>query len=81
MRMAKIPIKVNCYSGFKGEERPVSFIIGEKTFQVVELLDTWYGEGHDYYKVSADDRAVYIIRYDREMDEWELTMMESGKEG
>jgi len=36
MKMAKILIKVNCYSGFKGEERPVSFTIGEKTFQVVE---------------------------------------------
>lgn len=78
--MARIPIKVNSYSGFKGEERPVSFTIGDRTFQVVDLMDSWYGEGHDYYKVSADDGAVYIIRYDREMDEWELTMMEEGRD-
>ena len=76
--MAKIPIKVNSYAGFKGEERPVSFMIGDKTFQVTDLLDSWYGEGHDYFKVSADDNCVYILRYDRQLDEWELTMMDSG---
>lgn len=75
--MAQIPIKVNSYSGFKGEERPVSFTIGDRTFQVVELLDRWYGEGHDYFKVSADDNCVYILRYERELDEWELTMMDA----
>ena len=78
--MAKIPAKVNSYAGFKGEERPVSFTIGDRTFQVVELLDRWYGEGHDYFKVSADDKCVYILRYDRELDEWELTMMEGRAE-
>lgn len=75
--MAQIPVKVNSYSGFKGQERPVSFTIGDRTFQVVELLDTWYGEGHDYFKVSADDSCVYILRYERELDEWELTMMDA----
>lgn len=74
--MAHIPIKVNSYSGFKAEQRPVSFMIGDRTFQVIELLDSWYGEGHDYFKVSADDKCVYILRHDRELDEWDLTMME-----
>lgn len=74
--MAQIPIKVNSYSGFKAAERPVSFMIGDRTFKVLDLLDSWYGEGHDYFKVSADDKCVYILRHDRELDEWELAMME-----
>lgn len=79
--MARITIKVNAYSGFKGAQRPVSFSIGEKTFRVVEVLDGWYGEQHEYFKVEADDGCVYIIRYDREADEWELTMMEGRERG
>lgn len=55
-------------------------MIGDRTFQVVELLDRWYGEGHDYFKVSADDNCVYILRYERELDEWELTMMDASGE-
>ncbi len=79
--MATIPIKVNTYSGYKGDERPVSFIIGDRTFQVVDLLDSWYGEAHEYFKVSADDSCVYVLRRDREEDEWELAMMEGRPPG
>lgn len=69
-------IKVKTYSGYKTNERPTSFVIGERIFKVEEVLDRWYGEDHDYFKLRADDDCTYIIRYDRAEDEWELTMME-----
>jgi len=39
---------------------------------VVEVVDRWYGEEHDYFKVLADDGRVYLIRWHRLMDVWFL---------
>ncbi len=72
-------IKVKAYSGYKAEERPISFTIGKKELRVEELLDRWYGEGYEYFKLRGDDRCIYIIRYNRDEDFWELVMMEGEK--
>ncbi len=72
-------IKVKAYSGYKAEERPISFSIGEKELKVEELVDRWYGEDYEYLKLRADDRCTYIIRYNRDEDFWELVMMEGEK--
>lgn len=57
---------------------PVSFTVGGKTLNVEEIIDRWQGDSEEYYKLRADDNRVYIIRYDKGLDEWEMTMMESG---
>lgn len=72
-------IKVKAYSGYKAEERPISFTIGERELKIEELLDRWYGEDYEYFKLRADDRCIYIIRYNRGDDFWELHMMEKEK--
>ena len=65
-------VKVKCYSGYRLNERPVSFSIGEKEFQVKEILDRWYGADYAYFKVRADDGNIYILKYDEHQDSWEL---------
>lgn len=72
-------IKVEAYSGYKANERPKSLIIMNKALKIIEILDRWYGEDHDYFKVKAEDDFTYIIRYDRQGDVWELVMMEREK--
>ncbi|MFZ3064154.1 MAG: hypothetical protein WA277_02575 [Nitrospirota bacterium] len=72
-------IKVKAYSGYKAEESPISFTLGEKELRTEELLDRWYGEDYEYFKLRADDRCTYIIRYNRVEDFWELVLMESEK--
>jgi hypothetical protein len=67
-------IKVECYSGYKANERPLRFYIGNRVLEVKDLLDRWYGEEADYFKLVADDGNKYILKYDREGDSWELTM-------
>lgn len=78
--MGKTLIKVDTYSGYRADERPLSFHIGKKVLKVEEVLDHWYGEGADYFKLKADDRCNYILRHDRDTDEWELVMMEADRE-
>ena len=65
-------IKVTAYSGYKANERPISFKWRDRTLQIQDIIDRWYGPGHDYFKVRADDGNIYIIRWDRYLDIWRL---------
>lgn len=65
-------IKVTCYAGYKGEERPASFELGERRLVVVEVVDRWYDPDYNCFKVIAEDGAQYLLRHDLNQDVWEL---------
>jgi len=73
---ARISVRVEAYSGYKADERPVAFHLGERRITVREVLDRWHGEDHAYFKLTGEDGTVYIIRQDRSSDIWELILME-----
>jgi hypothetical protein len=70
-------LTVTTYSGHKADERPTAFTLGGRTFQVLEVVDRWYGEDHAYFKLTADDGNLYVIRHDTAADLWELVMFEA----
>jgi hypothetical protein len=75
--MAKIHVELAERSG-EDTERPVAFTLLDRTFQVREVVDQWWGSDHTYCKLIADDGNVYVIRRDLENDTWELVLMEAG---
>ncbi len=77
--MKGIKITVSSYSGYAADERPLAFIFGEKKYNIVEIIDRWYGPDHRYFKVRADDGNEYIMRYDNARDEWELDFFQKIK--
>jgi hypothetical protein len=48
-------LRVQSYSGYRAEERPVRFSIDDHDYVVDEVLDQWYGPEYAWYKVLADD--------------------------
>ncbi len=74
-------VKVECYSGYRVNERPVAFTIIEcdytRTFKVQEVLDSWFGETADYFKVKADDDNIYLLKYDGRQDAWDLVFYQN----
>ena len=70
-------VRVVCYEGYRERETPRAFFLGERRLEVESILDRWRGEDHDYVKLSASDGIRYILRYDRNADEWEITLMEA----
>jgi hypothetical protein len=74
-------IEVCAYSGYKANERPTSFIMDNRLFNVSRIVDRWYGVEHDYFKVLADDGAVYLLKWHRILDLWFLAgvMKREGK--
>ena len=74
--MVLMAIKVQTYC-MRGElENPVSFALRERTFKVIEITDRWHGSDKAYYKITADDGNLYVIKHDLEADAWELVQME-----
>lgn len=65
-------VKVEAYSGHAANERPLRFTLGERTLEVVDVLDRWYGERERYFRVSADDGDTYVLKYTDSEDCWEL---------
>jgi hypothetical protein len=72
--MNAMKLTVECYSGWKANERPLRFSLGEKQYQVEVVLDQWYAPESISYKVRADDGNVYILRQQTSTrdGEWEL---------
>ena len=78
MTEGAMKIRVSCYEGYTTEETPRSFSLGDRRLVVVEILDRWRGEDHEYFKLAASDGNRYILRRDREREEWEITLFTSG---
>ncbi|MBK5096098.1 MAG: hypothetical protein JJE32_10510 [Deltaproteobacteria bacterium] len=70
-------IRVVCYEGYRAEETPRSFTLGDRCLEVSSVLDRWRGQDHEYVKLTASDANLYILRYDRNADEWEIILMET----
>jgi hypothetical protein len=68
-----ISVRVECYAGYRGEETPRRFHLGERRVEVTEVVDRWLAPDHRYFKVRGDDGALYILRHDPE-GIWELTL-------
>ncbi len=69
-------IRVVCYEGYRAEETPRAFFLGDRRVEVVSVLDRWRGEDHEYVKLDASDGNRYILRYDHNADAWEITLLE-----
>jgi hypothetical protein len=65
-------VKVEAYSGYAANERPLRFTLGERTLEVQDVLDRWYSEDACYFRVSTDDGDAYVLKYLKGEDVWEL---------
>ncbi len=69
-------LRVECYAGYRGDERPLAFWVGNRRIAIQAVLATWAGEDGTYFRVRGDDGAAHVLRRDDRQDRWELT--ESG---
>jgi hypothetical protein len=65
-------VHVECYSGYKGDERPVRLHLGELTMDIAAVEDRWYSPGATYFRVLASDGDRYMLRHEEAQDVWTL---------
>ncbi|OFW55461.1 MAG: hypothetical protein A2V52_06390 [Actinobacteria bacterium RBG_19FT_COMBO_54_7] len=75
---ANHPVEVKCYSGFKHNERPLSFMLSGREFSVMDIEGSWFEEQKDSearracFRVRADDGDLYLLSCDENRDDWFL---------
>ena len=74
-----LSIQVECYAGYRADQRPLQFTLRGKTFKVVEVEDQWYEPEATYFRLRADDRNFYILRHDEPQDIWTLDAFRAAK--
>ncbi len=57
-------LEVDCYSGYKADERPIRFRLEGRQYCICTVLDQWREPEGSFYRVRADDGRVYVLRQD-----------------
>ncbi len=65
-------IDVESYSGYRADERPVRFVMGRQTYDVVEVEDRWYSPHATFFRVLASDGNRYVLCHNEQVDLWTL---------
>jgi hypothetical protein len=68
-------IRVECYAGYRGEQEPLAFWLGERRLAVRGIVDRWFAPTQRWFKVDADDGQLYVLRHDEQAGEWELAAL------
>ena len=66
-------LKVECYSGYRADQRPVRFFLRELALEVKAVEDQWTSPSARYFRVRASDGNIYILRQDEICGEWSLS--------
>src|SRR5216117_1390940 len=67
-----LPIHVDEYSGRTANQRPRSFSLDKRLYEIAAVLDQWYEPSATYFKVQTEEGKVHLLRYDGQSDEWTL---------
>jgi hypothetical protein len=74
-------IQVECYSGYRANERPLAFTWRGKRRVVKEIADRWYEGGRsakdpslEYFKVLTSEGEEFLLRYNSLFDAWSIAV-------
>jgi len=77
--MTELAIRVECYSGYKGDQRPVKIAFGQRVEEVAEVEDRWYSPGETLFRVRLTCGDRYVLRYIEAQDVWTIQALRAGK--
>jgi len=72
-KISNSPIKVNAYSGYRVNERPMSFSLGNSKIDIIKIIYQWTEPEKDFFIVQGNDRLFYTLFWDRGKDIWTIT--------
>jgi hypothetical protein len=67
-------VHVEGYSDYRADERPVRFYLNGRKHEVRKIIDRWFGEMHDYFKLQTEDDSEFILRHHRSADTWAIAV-------
>ena len=74
-------VSVECYSGYKADERPLRLNLRDGAREVVAIEDRWYSPGATYFRVVVDGGDRYLLRHEEGQDVWSIAAYRAGGSG
>jgi hypothetical protein len=71
-------VRVECYAGYKGDERPVRVHFGDRTLQIVAIEDRWYSPGSAFFRVLIEGGDRYVLHREDGQALWSLNAFRAG---
>jgi hypothetical protein len=71
--MGELIVRVECYAGYKGGERPIRVHLGERSLEVVTIEDRWYSPGATYFRIAVEGGDRYVLRFEEAQGVWSLS--------
>jgi hypothetical protein len=72
-------IEVEGYSGFRADERPLSFFYAGRTHEVKDILESWYessriagNPNYKFFRVITDNEEEHLLRYNARFRTWAI---------
>jgi hypothetical protein len=74
-------VSVECYSGYKADERPLRLNLRDGAREVVAIEDRWHSPGATYFRVVVDGGDRYLLRHEEGQDVWSIAAYRAGGSG
>lgn len=71
-------VRVETYSGFKADERPLRLHLAGRILEVAAVEDRWYSPGETYFRILTEDGDRYVLRHTEAQDVWSLAAFRAG---
>jgi hypothetical protein len=75
MREQPLPeqmVRVDCYSGYKADERPTKLHLAGRALDISKVEDRWYSPGATFFRVVVEGGDSYVLRHTEGQDVWIL---------
>jgi hypothetical protein len=66
-------VRVDCYSGYKADERPMKLYLAGRALEITIVEDRWYSPGATFFRVVVEGGDRYVLRHDEAQDIWSLS--------
>jgi hypothetical protein len=66
------PIRVECHSGYRGDETPRRFELDGQTIEIAEVLRRWREPDALLFRVQTLAGRVYVLRRNEQTGSWDV---------
>jgi hypothetical protein len=65
-------VRVECYAGYKADERPARVLLDRQTVEIAVVEDRWYSPGSTYFRIQLRNGERYVLRRQEAQDVWTI---------
>jgi hypothetical protein len=77
--MPEAGLRVECYAGYRADERPLRIWLRGKCVAVETVEDRWYSPGVTFFRVLVTGGDRYLLKHYEAQETWKLEGFRAGR--